>query len=45
MATDYVGIGLTIVIVIFILLLVWARVQGDTVIEILGEIRDFLKGE
>ena len=40
---DWVGTILAFVVVIFIILLVWAKVQGDTIIEILEEIRDFLK--
>jgi hypothetical protein len=43
--TDWLGILLSIAIVLFIILMVWAKVQGDTVVEILSEIRDFMKGE
>jgi hypothetical protein len=43
--TDWLGILLSIAIVLFIILMVWAKVQGDTVIGILSEIRDFMKGE
>lgn len=43
--TDWLGIILSLLIVIFIILLVWAKVQGDTVVSILSEIRDFLKGD
>lgn len=42
---DWLGIILTLLIIIFIILLVWSKMQGDTIIEILGEIRDFLKGD
>jgi hypothetical protein len=45
MATDWIGLGITIAIVLFLVLLVWAKMQGDTIIEILSEIRDFMRGE
>lgn len=41
---DWLGIGLTLLILIFLILLVWAKAQGDTIIGILEEIRDFMRG-
>jgi len=41
---DWLGISLTFLIIVFIILLVWAKMQGDTIINVLEEIRDFVKG-
>ena len=40
---DWFGLFLTLLIVCFIILIVWGKAQGDTVIGILEEIRDFIK--
>jgi len=45
MSVDILGLSLTVTIVLFIILLIWSKMQGDTIIEILGEIRDFVKGD
>ena len=42
--TDYLGISLTIIIILGILFIVWSKVTGQTVGELLSEIRDFIKG-
>ena len=42
-ATDWVGLGITFLILTFIILIVWSRIQGDTIIDILRDIRDFMK--
>lgn len=43
--TDLFGIVITLSILAFLGLLIWARVQDQTLIEILTDIRDFMKGE
>ena len=43
MQTDWMGIGLTLIIVLFIILLVWSKMQGDSIMDILRDIRDFVK--
>lgn len=43
--TDWLGTSITIGIILFILLLIWAKVQGDKVIDILSDIRDFMRGD
>ena len=42
---DWIGITVTILIISFIMLIVWSKVQGDKITDILAEIRDLLKGE
>lgn len=41
--TEWLSISITVVIVLFLILLVWARMQQSTIIEVLGEIRDFIR--
>ena len=41
---ELLGVILTLVIIVFLILLVWAKAQGDTIVDILEEIRDFVKG-
>lgn len=43
--TDWLGTSITIVIILFIILLIWAKVQGDKLIDILSDIRDFMRGD
>ena len=45
MPTDWIGLSITLAIVLFLMLLVWAKMQGDTIIDILSDIRDFMRGE
>ena len=42
---DWIGIGITVIILLFLILIIWAKTQGDTIIDILREIREFMKGE
>lgn len=41
--TDWLGLGITIIILLFIILIVWAKMQGDKVTDVLSQIRDFIK--
>lgn len=43
--TDWLGTGITVAIILFIILIIWAKIQGDNIIDILAEIRDFMKGD
>jgi hypothetical protein len=39
---DWLGTGISLLIIIALILIVWAKVQGDTVIEILREIKELM---
>jgi len=39
---DWLGTGISLLIIIALILVVWAKVQGDAVTDILREIRDLL---
>lgn len=41
---DWLGMGLTVAIILFIILIVWSKIQGDKIIDILSDIREFMKG-
>lgn len=43
MTTDWVGMGISLLIVLFIILIVWAKIRGDDIIDILSDIRDFIR--
>ena len=45
MNTDWLGMGLTVLIILFIILIIWAKVQGDRLIDVLSEIKDFMRGD
>jgi hypothetical protein len=42
--TDWLGMGLALLIVLAIILIIVAKVQGDRVVDVLGQIMDFVKG-
>jgi len=42
---DWVGTSITLLIIVFLILIVWSKIQGDPIIEILSEMRDFMKGD
>lgn len=39
---DWLGTGISLLIICALILIVWAKVQGDTVTDILREIKDIL---
>ena len=43
--TDWLGMGISLVIILFIILIVWAKIQGDKVVDVLAQIRDFIEGK
>ena len=45
METDWLGIGLTLIIILAIILIIWAKIQGDRVVDVLAQIRDLMRGE
>ena len=45
MQTDWLGIGLTLIIILAIILIIWAKIQGDRVVDVLAQIRDLMRGE
>ena len=45
METDWLGIGLTLIIILAIILIIWAKIQGDKVVDVLAQIRDLMRGE
>ena len=42
--TDWLGIGITIFVIFFIIILVWSRMQQQKISETIEEIRDILRG-
>jgi len=42
--TDLLGVGLTFLIILAIIFIVIAKVQGDRVIDVLEQFTDFMKG-
>lgn len=42
---DWFGIGLTLLIILFMILIIIAKVQGDRVIDVLTQFLEFMKGE
>lgn len=45
MAADWIGISITIIIILAIIFIVIAKIQGDRVVDVLGQILDFVKGK
>lgn len=45
MTTDWLGIGISVFILCAIILIVWAKIQGDRVVDVLAQIRDLMKGQ
>lgn len=43
--TDWLGTGITLLIILFIILIIWSKIQGDTIIDLLQDIKDFVKEE
>lgn len=43
--TDWLGIALTVTIILVIILLVWSKVTGDDPVDILSKLRDFVRGD
>jgi len=44
METDWMGIGLSLLIVLAIILIVIAKIQGDRVVDVLTQFLEFVKG-
>ena len=44
MPTDWLGIGLSIMIVLMIIAIVVAKIQGDRVIDVMAQFLDFVRG-
>jgi hypothetical protein len=44
MPIDWVGVSITAFIILAIILIVIAKMQGDKVVDVLGQILDFMKG-
>jgi hypothetical protein len=42
--TDWLGIGITVLIILLFFLIVVAKIQGDRVIDVLAQFLDFMKG-
>ena len=43
MAFDWSGFLITLLIILFIIFIIWSKVQGDSIMDILRDIRDFIK--
>lgn len=41
---DWLGIGLSVLIILGIIIIIVAKVQGDRVVDVLEQIADFVKG-
>ena len=44
MPTDWMGIGLSLLIVLAIILIIVAKIQGDRVVDVMQQFLDFMKG-
>jgi hypothetical protein len=42
---DWLGAGLTILIILAIILIIVAKIQGQRIVDVLAQIRDLAKGE
>lgn len=45
MQADWVGISVSVLIILMIFLIIVAKIQGDRVIDVLEQFLDFVKGE
>ena len=45
MPADWLGIGVAILIILAIILIIIAKVQGDRVVDVLEQFFDFMKGD
>ena len=45
MPTDWLGISIAVLIILAIILIIIAKVQGDRVVDVLGQLLDFIKGD
>lgn len=45
MAADWFGIGIAVLIILAIILIVIAKIQGDRVVDVLQQFLEFVKGK
>jgi len=45
MPVEWLGVGITIIIILAIILIIIAKVQGDRVVDVLEQFLDFVKGD
>lgn len=45
MPTDWVGLGIAVLIILTLIIIIIAKVQGDRVVDVLGQIFELAKGD
>jgi len=45
MSADWLGIGLTVLIILAIITIIIAKIQGDRVVDVMEQMLDFVKGD
>ena len=43
--TDWLGIGISVLIILMIIFIVIAKIQGDRVVDVMSQFLDFMKGK